>query len=120
MAGDVLLAGPNARLAPTTFDEELLLARGELTWRAGAHGWRRGRDLPRHRRQWLCVPEDFERTDDKRWLERPRRFAVHTLEQVERRGRGRYALFTGDIGVALYAADRLDERGNYPITDTWD
>jgi hypothetical protein len=30
---------------------------------------------------------------------------VHTLEQVERRGRGRYSLFTGDVGVALYAAD---------------
>jgi hypothetical protein len=62
----------------------------------------------------------FTRTGDERWLERARRFAVHALEQVERRGRGRYSLFTGDVGVALYAADCLDERSDYPITDTFD
>ena len=46
----------------------------------------------------------FERTGDERWLERARRFAVHALAQVRRqraaRGRGRYSLFTGDLGVA--------------------
>jgi len=33
------------------------------------------------------------------------------------RGRGRYSLWTGDIGVALYAADCLDSRSAYPIVD---
>jgi len=42
---------------------------------------------------------------------------VHALEQVERRPRARYSLFTGDLGVALYAADCLDARTDYPITD---
>jgi hypothetical protein len=35
------------------------------------------------------------------------------------RRRGRYSLFAGDVGVALSAADCLDERSDYPITDTW-
>ena len=62
----------------------------------------------------------FERTGDERWLERARRFAVHSLEQVERRGHGRYSLWTGDLGVALYAADCIDARSRYPMLDSWD
>jgi hypothetical protein len=66
----------------------------------------------------------FGRTGDGRWLERARRFAVHALGQVERlraqRGRGRYSLWTGDVGVALYAADCLDARAAYPIVDSWE
>ncbi len=46
---------------------------------------------------------------------------MHALEQVERlrreRGRGRYSLWTGDVGVALFVADCLDGRGRYPIFD---
>jgi hypothetical protein len=65
----------------------------------------------------------FARTGDERWLERARRFAVHALGQVRRsrvrRGRGRYSLWTGDLGVALYAADCLDGRSAYPIVDSW-
>jgi hypothetical protein len=56
----------------------------------------------------------FERTGDERWLERARRFAVHAHAQVER-APGRYSLWTGGVGVALYASDCLDTRGRYPI-----
>ena len=42
------------------------------------------------------------------------------LEQVERRGRGRYSLWTGDLGVALYAVDCLEPRTSYPILETWE
>ena len=53
-----------------------------------------------------------------------RRFAVHALAQVElaraRRGRGRYSLLTGDVGVALYAAGCLECRSEYPVMDSWD
>jgi hypothetical protein len=66
----------------------------------------------------------FERTGDEQWLDRARRFAVHALEQVERlrdvRGRGRYSLWTGDVGAALYAADCLDAKARYPILDSWE
>jgi hypothetical protein len=61
----------------------------------------------------------FERTGDERWLERARRFAVHALGQVERgrarRGRGRYSLWTGDLGAAIYAADCVEGRTAYPL-----
>jgi hypothetical protein len=33
------------------------------------------------------------------------------------RGRGRYSLWTGDLGVALYLADCLDARAAYPLLD---
>jgi DUF1680 family protein len=63
----------------------------------------------------------FARTGDERWLERARRFAVHALGQVERsraeRGRGRYTLWTGDIGAALFAADCLEVRPAVPIVE---
>jgi hypothetical protein len=59
----------------------------------------------------------FLRTGDERWLDRARRFAMHALDQVERRGHGRYSLFTGDIGLALFVADCIDERAEIPIFD---
>lgn len=65
----------------------------------------------------------FERTKDEDWLGRAQRFAVHALEQVERargaRGRGRYSLWTGDLGVALFAADCVQGRSEYPVVETW-
>ena len=63
----------------------------------------------------------FGRTGDERWLERARRFAVHALGQVERwrtrRGIGRYSLWTGDLGAALFAADCLEARTAVPVVD---
>ena len=47
---------------------------------------------------------------------RARRFAMHALEQVERMP-SRHSLFTGGIGVAIYAADCRDARADYPIMD---
>jgi hypothetical protein len=32
-------------------------------------------------------------------------------------GRGRYSLWSGDIGAALFAADCLEERAEVPIVD---
>jgi hypothetical protein len=45
---------------------------------------------------------------------------MHALEQVERQDRPRHSLFTGDVGVALYAADCLDARAAFPVLDSWD
>jgi hypothetical protein len=86
--------------APT---RDLLVAGGELTWHAGplakgptiCHGTAGNA---------LALLELFEVTGDDRWLDRARRLAMHALDQVRRRrdevGRGRYALMTGDLGVA--------------------
>jgi Lanthionine synthetase C-like protein len=112
-----------ASLAPG--DEELtalLEAGGELTWRAG----------PLVKGAGLChgtagngyaFLKLFERTGDERWLERARRFAMHALEQVERArtkyGRGRYTLFTGEPGTALYLQGCLDADPAFPTLDVF-
>lgn len=108
--------------AAAYLDEELLLAGAELTWRAGAHGDERGSSICHGTAgNGYALLKAFERTGDERWLERARRFAVHALSQMRgqrsARGRGRYSLFTGDLGVALYLADCLDTRAAYPVFD---
>ena len=106
-------------------DEDLLLAGAEATWRAGPPGPDKGSSLCHGTAgSGYAFLKVFDRTADERWLDRARRFAVHALEQVERarteRGRGRYSLWTGDVGVALFAADCLDARSSYPVLDSWD
>jgi lantibiotic modifying enzyme len=105
--------------AATYLDEELLLAGAELIWQAGPPGMEKGSGICHgtagNGHAFLKV---FERTGDEVWLDRARRFAVHAVEQVERRGTGRYSLFTGDVGVALYVADCLERRSAYPVTDS--
>jgi len=109
--------------AADCLDEDLLLAGAELSWRAGPHGLEKGPSICHGTAgNGYAFLKVFTRTGDERWLERARRFAVHALGQVQRlradRGRGRYSLFTGDLGVALYAADCLEGRGMYPIFDS--
>jgi Lanthionine synthetase C-like protein len=106
-------------------EEHLLLAGAELTWHAGAHGREKGAGLCHGTSgNGYALLKTFERTGDERWLERARRFAVHALGQVERTraevGHGRYSLFTGDPGVALFAAACLDADARFPVLDTWD
>ena len=103
-------------------DEELLLAGAELTWQAGAHGDEKGHGLCHGTAgNGFALLKTFARTGDERWLERARRFAVHALLQAERRraelGAGRYSLFTGDVGVALFAAACLEADARFPILD---
>ena len=99
-------------------DKELALAGAELTWRAGP--LRKGAGLCHgtggNGYAFLAV---FSRTGDEEWLTRARAFAMHALEQVrqshEEYGRGRYTLWTGDLGTALYLADSLTGRGAPPL-----
>lgn len=100
--------------------EELLVAGAELTWHAGPHGPGKGASLCHGTAgNGYAFLKAFERTGDEEWLDRARRFAVHAFGQVER-GTGRYSLFTGDLGVAVYAADCLDATTRYPLLETWD
>jgi lantibiotic modifying enzyme len=104
-------------------DEELLLAGAELAWRTGPPNLEKGPGICHGTSgNGYAFLKAFERTGDERWQERARRFAMHALEQVERlraeRGHGRYSLWTGDVGVALYAADCLDCRAEYPFFDS--
>jgi len=103
-------------------DEELLLAGAELPWHTGPPGLEKGPSICHGTAgNGYAFLKAFARTGDERWLGRARRFAVHALGQVQRlraeRGRGRYSLWTGDLGAALYAADCLDGRDAYPFFD---
>jgi hypothetical protein len=103
-------------------DEELLLAGAELIWKAGAHGDEKGHGICHGTSgNGFALLKAFARTGDERWLQRARRFAVHALGQVERlravNGRGRYSLWTGDVGTALFVAACLDVDARYPILD---
>jgi Lanthionine synthetase C-like protein len=105
-------------------DEELLLAGAELTWRAGAHGADKGSGICHGTAgNGYALLKAFARTQDELWLDCARRFAVHALGQAaaarQERGRGRYSLWTGDVGVALFAADCVEARTRYPILETW-
>jgi lanthionine synthetase-like protein len=98
--------------------EELAVAGGELSWRAGP--LRKGANLCHgtagNGYAFLAL---LERTGDERWLTRARAFAMHAARQVElsrsEHGRGRYTLWTGDLGTALYLADCADGHGESPL-----
>jgi len=97
--------------------EELLLAGAELTWRAGAHGADKGVGLCHGTSgNGFALLKTFARTGDELWLERARRFAVHALAQAEQTP-GRYSLFTGHVGAALFASACLDADARFPILD---
>jgi hypothetical protein len=97
-----------AQVAPGDDEHErLLVAGGELAWRAGP--LEKGANLCHGTAgNGLAFLKLFERTDDESWLDRARAFAMHSIAQVEREraavGHGRYSLWTGDPGTALYLA----------------
>ena len=63
----------------------------------------------------------LERTGDELWLERARAFAMHAARQVERtrraHGRGRYSLWTGDVGAAMFIASCISADPAMPVLD---
>ena len=102
--------------------DDLLLGGAELTWHAG----------PLVKGSNLChgtagngyaFLRTYRITGDRVWLDRARRFAMHALEQVERaratHGMGRFTLYTGDVGAALYARACIDADARFPTIDTW-
>lgn len=99
-------------------DEDLLVAAAETCWQAGPP------DIEK-KGPGLChgtagtgyaLLRVFGRTQDEKWLDRARRFAVHALEQVER-SKPRHSLFDGGIGAGLLAQDCLDVHPQFPIVD---
>jgi len=101
---------------------ELLVAGGELTWRAGP--LRKGAGLCHGTAgNGYAFLKLLARTGDELWLHRARAFAMHAIEQVERatdaHGRGRHTLWTGDPGTALYLASCLEADAAFPTLDVW-
>ena len=110
-----------AQVAPGDDEHErLLIAGGELTWRAGPLA--KGANLCHGTAgNGLAFLKLFERTGDELWLDRARAFAVHAVAQVEREragvSRGRYSLWTGDPGTALYLALCIEGSSSLPGFD---
>jgi len=99
-------------------DEDLLLGAAQLVWDAGPlESAEKGAGICHGTAgNGYAILATFEQTQDERWLERARTFAVHALEQAERLS-PRYSLFTGGVGAALFAADCLDATPRFPIVD---
>jgi len=96
---------------------DLAAAGAELVWRAG----------PIARGSGLChgtagngyaLLKLHALTGDELWLDRARRFAMHAVAQVAREP-GRYSLWTGDVGVALYLQSCLDADAQFPTIDAF-
>jgi hypothetical protein len=97
--------------------DALLVKGGELVWQAGP--LRKGASLCHGTAgNGAALLALFARTGDARWLDRARRFAMHSVRQSERSraryGRRRYNLWTGDVGVAVYLAQCLSARSGLP------
>ena len=101
---------------------ELALTGGELTWRAGP--LRKGAGLCHGTAgNGYALLRLFALTGDQRWLDRARRFAMHAVAQVKRDrkryGQGRYSLWTGDVGVAIYLRSCVRADPAFPTIDFW-
>lgn len=100
--------------------DALMLAGGAFTWAAG----------PLTKGSNLCHGTGgngyaflrlYERTGEEVWLERARVFAMNAIgqwrEAREAVGRGRYSLWTGDVGLAVYLWDCGRGVGAFPTVD---
>jgi Lanthionine synthetase C-like protein len=65
----------------------------------------------------------YRRTNDPMWLERARAFAMTAIAQYRETraelGRGRYSLWTGDIGLAVYLRDCMTAEAQFPTIDVF-
>ena len=100
--------------------DSLLRQAGELTWRAGplAKGAGLCHGTAGNGFAFLTL---YERTREPVWLERARAFAMHAARQVREArsvyGRGRYSLWTGDLGVAIYLEQCIRGVAGIPTLD---
>ena len=69
------------------------------------------------------IAPDFGRTKDPVWLDRARRFAMTSIVQWRATqvavGRGRYSLWTGDVGLAVYLWDCITGEPRFPTVDVF-
>lgn len=100
--------------------DRILEQGGELTWQAGA--LKKGSNLCHGTGgNGYAFLKLFVRTEDQMWLDRARAFAMHSIEQYRLSqklyGQLRYPLWTGDIGLAIYLWDCLEEQAKFPTID---
>ena len=65
----------------------------------------------------------YRRTNDPMWLDRARQFAMTAIVQYRGAqavaGRGRYSLWTGDVGLAVYLWDCITAEPRFPTIDVF-
>jgi hypothetical protein len=111
----------DAPFATPEFDA-LLVDAGRFTWTAG----------PLTKGSNLCHGTGgngyaflklYRRTNDPVWLDRARQFAMTAIVQYRGAqmavGRGRYSLWTGDVGLAIYLWDCITEEPRFPTIDVF-
>jgi len=102
--------------------EALLVEGGHFTWRAGplAKGSNLCHGTGGNGYAFLKL---HGRTKDPIWLERARAFAMTAIHQVREArtayGRGRYSLWTGDVGLAVYLWDCITTEPHFPTIDVF-
>jgi hypothetical protein len=102
--------------------DALLLEGGEFTWAAGplAKGSNLCHGTGGNGYAFLKL---YRRTKDAIWLDHAREFAMTAIAQCrEARNqfrRGRYALWTGDVGLAIYLWDCLTAKPRFPTIDVF-
>lgn len=85
--------------------DELLESTGELVWQAGplVKGSNICHGTSGNGYAFLYL---YKRTRKSLWLDRARKYAMHAVEQCNKGrlhyGQGRYTLWTGDAGLAIY------------------
>lgn len=111
-----------AALPPDPETDALMLAAGDLVWRAG----------PTTKPPGLChgapgsgyaLLKLHTRTADPVWLERARAFAMHAVLKSDRaaaeHGQRKWSLWTGDAGVAVYLWDCITGTAEFPMLDAF-
>ena len=102
--------------------EDLLREGGKFTWAAGplAKGSNLCHGTGGNGYAFLKL---HRRTNDSIWLERARAFAMTAIAQYrearDQVGRGRYSLWTGDIGLVVYLWDCLRAEPRFPTIDVF-
>ena len=102
--------------------EDLLREGGNFTWAAGplAKGSNLCHGTGGNGYAFLKL---YRRTKDLIWLGRARAFAMTAIVQYrearDQLGRGRYSLWTGDIGLAVYLWDCLAAEPRFPMIEVF-
>ena len=102
--------------------EALLIEGGNFTWAAGplAKGSNLCHGTGGNGYAFLKL---YRRTKDTVWLDRARAFAMTAIAQCRESraqiGRGRYTLWTGDVGLACYLWDCISGEPRFPTVDVF-
>ena len=100
--------------------DAMLVGAGHAVWKAGplAKGYGLCHGTAGNGYAFLKL---YRRTGDALWLERARAFAMHSIAQRDRVrqqvGQGRYTLWTGDPGLAIYLWHCRDGTAALPALD---